>query len=234
MNGLDYFGARYFSSAQGRFTTPDKPFADQHVEDPQSWNLYSYARNNPVRLIDIEGRAVFESAAKLTQAAQAVMAKKSLQPIPRVDSKGNPRYETFCNFGVQQILEAGGDRTLDGMTAAKMTAFLQNGDNATELSNEDAVAYAKDGATVVFAEPGHVVVVAPEEMENAGPSWSKATGDQQVPLVFNVGKQNELMRLDQAWRPAEGKKARPYILNKDKKKVDEQRKQKPDDEETSK
>ena len=25
--GLDYFGARYFSGAQGRFTSPDAPFA---------------------------------------------------------------------------------------------------------------------------------------------------------------------------------------------------------------
>ena len=41
--GLDYFGARYDSGVQGRFTSPDKPFADQHAEDPQSWNLYSYS-----------------------------------------------------------------------------------------------------------------------------------------------------------------------------------------------
>ena len=34
--GLDYFGARYFSGAQGRFTSPDAPFADQHPGDPQS------------------------------------------------------------------------------------------------------------------------------------------------------------------------------------------------------
>ncbi len=45
--GLDYFGARYMS-AQGRFTSPDKPFADQTPFDPQSWNLYSYTRNNPL------------------------------------------------------------------------------------------------------------------------------------------------------------------------------------------
>ncbi len=56
--GLDYFGARYFSGAQGRFTSPDKPFADQHQTDPQSWNLYSYARNNPLRFIDTDGEAV--------------------------------------------------------------------------------------------------------------------------------------------------------------------------------
>jgi RHS repeat-associated protein len=56
--GLDYFGARYMSSAQGRFTSPDAPFADQHPADPQSWNLYSYARNNPLRYGDPTGRAV--------------------------------------------------------------------------------------------------------------------------------------------------------------------------------
>ena len=46
--GLDYFGARYFSGAMGRFTGPDKPFVDQDESDPQSWNLYSYVRNNPL------------------------------------------------------------------------------------------------------------------------------------------------------------------------------------------
>ncbi len=53
--GLDYFGARYFSGAQGRFTSPDKPLVDQYPEDPQSWNLYSYVRNNPLVNIDPTG-----------------------------------------------------------------------------------------------------------------------------------------------------------------------------------
>lgn len=55
-SGLDYFGARYFSGAQGRFTSPDLPFADQHPQDPQSWNLYTYVRNNPLIMIDPKGR----------------------------------------------------------------------------------------------------------------------------------------------------------------------------------
>ncbi len=53
--GLDYFGARYFSGAQGRFTSPDPPGLDQSEDDPQSWNLYSYVRNNPLRFIDPTG-----------------------------------------------------------------------------------------------------------------------------------------------------------------------------------
>lgn len=55
--GLDYFGARYFSGAQGRFTSPDEPLIDQDPTDPQSWNLYSYVRNNPLRLTDPTGQA---------------------------------------------------------------------------------------------------------------------------------------------------------------------------------
>ena len=46
-SGLDYFGARYFAGAQGRFTSPDEPLIDQQPDGPQSWNLYSYVRNNP-------------------------------------------------------------------------------------------------------------------------------------------------------------------------------------------
>jgi RHS repeat-associated protein len=64
--GLDFFGARYFSSAQGRFTSPDEPFADQHPGDPQSWNLYAYARNNPLKFVDLTG-AVLQLAANATK-----------------------------------------------------------------------------------------------------------------------------------------------------------------------
>jgi RHS repeat-associated protein len=44
-SGLDYFGARFYGAALGRFTSLDDGI-DQDVEDPQSWNLYSYIRNN--------------------------------------------------------------------------------------------------------------------------------------------------------------------------------------------
>jgi RHS repeat-associated protein len=55
-SGLDWFETRYYGSALGRFASPDQPFAGQHVEDPQSWNMYSYVRNNPLRYTDPDGR----------------------------------------------------------------------------------------------------------------------------------------------------------------------------------
>jgi len=71
--GLDYFEARYFSGAQGRFTSPDEfqggivdaftgqdietnqalPYAD--IGDPQTLNKYSYVMNNPLRYVDPNG-----------------------------------------------------------------------------------------------------------------------------------------------------------------------------------
>ncbi len=59
-SGLDYFGARYYGSALGRFTSPDwsekpqgVPYAN--LEDPQTLNLYTYVRNNPLAHPDPDG-----------------------------------------------------------------------------------------------------------------------------------------------------------------------------------
>lgn len=52
--GLDYFGARYYSSTQGRFSGVDPgPFTPA---DPQSFNRYSYVQNSPLKFIDPTGR----------------------------------------------------------------------------------------------------------------------------------------------------------------------------------
>jgi RHS repeat-associated protein len=62
--GLDYFGARYLSSAQGRFTIPDwdsKPQAIPYANlaNPQTLNLYSYVLNNPLSKADPNGHDWF-------------------------------------------------------------------------------------------------------------------------------------------------------------------------------
>jgi RHS repeat-associated protein len=55
-SGNDYFEARYYGSSMGRFLSPDpSSLLAQKPEDPQSWNLYVYARNNPLMNIDPTG-----------------------------------------------------------------------------------------------------------------------------------------------------------------------------------
>ena len=55
-SGNDYFGARYYGSNMGRFMSPDpSSLLAQRPENPQSWNLYTYALNNPLTNIDPNG-----------------------------------------------------------------------------------------------------------------------------------------------------------------------------------
>jgi RHS repeat-associated protein len=64
--GLDYFGARYYGSRIGRFTTTDPAYTIQeNLVDPQRWNRYAYARNNPLRYVDPDGREVRYANAQL-------------------------------------------------------------------------------------------------------------------------------------------------------------------------
>jgi RHS repeat-associated protein len=71
--GLDYFLARYYSSVQGRFTSPDEftggpdelfdftgiaaenPTFYADVTHPQSLNKYQYCLNNPLNYVDPDG-----------------------------------------------------------------------------------------------------------------------------------------------------------------------------------
>jgi RHS repeat-associated protein len=58
--GLDYFGARYYGSALGRFTSPDwsavpQPVPYAKLGNPQSLNLYAYVGNNPLTRFDPDG-----------------------------------------------------------------------------------------------------------------------------------------------------------------------------------
>jgi len=62
--GLDYAQARYFSSTQGRFISPDPLLASGQPAEPQSWNRYAYVLNNPLMFVDpfglIWGRRDYE------------------------------------------------------------------------------------------------------------------------------------------------------------------------------
>jgi RHS repeat-associated protein len=75
-SGNDYFGARYYSSSMGRFMSPDfsadpspVPFAE--FVDPQTLNLYSYGKNNPLRWVDPDGHMHQECTKSQTSSQDA-------------------------------------------------------------------------------------------------------------------------------------------------------------------
>jgi RHS repeat-associated protein len=56
-SGLDFGQARFYASANGRFTSPDPFSGSAIVTDPQTYNRYTYCRNNPVNSTDPTGMA---------------------------------------------------------------------------------------------------------------------------------------------------------------------------------
>jgi RHS repeat-associated protein len=54
-SGLDNFGARYDSSSIGRFMSPDPLMASAKVWNPQTWDRYTFALNNPLAFVDPTG-----------------------------------------------------------------------------------------------------------------------------------------------------------------------------------
>lgn len=135
--GLDYFKARYYSSAQGRFTSPDAPFADQRQTDPSSWNSYAYVRNNPCNRTDPDGRCSPPSGLKPGQVGICIEAFIAAKTIEKFGMKAHGDGRTFsgtddtlsAKFRTQIIAEntPGNSKTFD--IAQKTKAAMSVAEN---------------------------------------------------------------------------------------------------------
>jgi RHS repeat-associated protein len=95
--GLDYFGARYYASTQGRFTGADPaPITTMQLVNPQDLNRYAYVANNPLKFIDPNG------------AEKILIVLQTFIPQPTVTAPVSGR--TFEGDG-RNVGEPGGFRT---------------------------------------------------------------------------------------------------------------------------
>lgn len=101
-SGLDYFGARYLSAAQGRFTSPDR--VEGQLENPQSWNKYAYVKNNPLALVDPDGNRDIPAQLQFVNASLAT--DPTLLEV--IKSSNN-----FSQQGFQNALLGGGLNNLN-------------------------------------------------------------------------------------------------------------------------
>jgi RHS repeat-associated protein len=90
-------GARYYGSTMGRFMTPDwaeKPSAIPYsqYDDPQSLNLYTYVRNNPITKIDADGHC----------AQQASGGKQDCRQV-KVEAKVDQKPTTVQNQTIKDV-----------------------------------------------------------------------------------------------------------------------------------
>jgi RHS repeat-associated protein len=130
-SGNDYFGARYYASIMGRWLSPDKPFADQHVESPQSWNLYSYTRNNPLKYVDPDGEEVTFANTKLQQQFMNIASQSPTLMGEYETAKDDNKMDV-------QVVERGVRRNDQG----------SQGDTTVSTTNDDGVT-----KVVVYVDP---------------------------------------------------------------------------------
>jgi RHS repeat-associated protein len=121
--GLDYFGARYYSGAQGRFTTPDWsdkpqaiPYAD--LRNPQTLNLYAYVVNNPLNRVDPLGHDWYNYDNKWHWF-------KGSDPHKWTDSKGN-EHTAKSQGAMLMVAERTGIDARTGATKYNLTLYNQN------------------------------------------------------------------------------------------------------------
>jgi RHS repeat-associated protein len=88
--GLDYFGARYYGSTQGRFTGVDPSRKSISGRNPQSWNRYSYTYNNPLVLVDDNGKWPRGTHDSLYEKALPGLSRSELKQIQKGSASCNP------------------------------------------------------------------------------------------------------------------------------------------------
>jgi len=140
---LDYFGARHYSSLFGRFLQVDPlGILKQKLVDPQQWNMLSYVRENPLRFVDPDGKAIRLSDDQKERAKQLAAMQKSV-------GKEGGKY-LYDNTGKDGHHYVG---ILKGGPDGKGPDFAKVNGVATKLSG---IIQDTKVATLQFVQPGFV------------------------------------------------------------------------------
>ncbi|MCW5966200.1 MAG: RHS repeat-associated core domain-containing protein, partial [Bryobacterales bacterium] len=118
--GLDYFGARYLSAAQGRFTSPDPLLSSAHIAHPQSWNRYAYTLNNPLRFTDPHGLYVCDGTT--AECKDFESALKQVERARNSYKKGSAEYNAL-----NESLQAYGKKGVDNGVTVRFGATRSGG-----------------------------------------------------------------------------------------------------------
>jgi RHS repeat-associated protein len=139
---LDFAQARYYGHSNGRFTSPDSFANDTHPAAPQSWNLYAYARNNPLYFVDHNGDRVYvghiTDQADRDEFLRRANSTYGCESCVGVDADG---YLTVDTTGLsQEVIDS--------------TQFLTDAINSTDLSQLFNVDITNNNPDVGFGDSG--------------------------------------------------------------------------------
>jgi RHS repeat-associated protein len=191
--GLDFFHARYFQGAQGRFTSPDfspRPRATPYAlrTDPQTFNLYGYLRNNPLAKVDADGHADLglQLAAWAASRVAESGPKQFLQDVAVGAAKGAASFAVNTVRGAVALSQAGG-----GNPAAAAATTMAPGPKALAPSNQtQAEVSAATQVTLAVASavaPAAAAGGAAEDSVEAGVQLFRVFGGEATPFGNPAG-----------------------------------------------
>jgi RHS repeat-associated protein len=125
--GLDYFLARYYSSTQGRFTSPD--LAAGKRGNPQTLNRYSYVKNNPLKYIDPFGYSP-QDPKKCPECEN----KEADAEIIKIDSAKLPWYKRTWS-SIKKAIGKAADTFLKGQEMEMQYTMLQSAGTVRIISD---------------------------------------------------------------------------------------------------
>ena len=150
---LDFAQARYFNSGFGRFFSPDDFLKDSSVTEPQSWNKYVYARNNPLKYIDPKGEKATVNIE--TDEKNKTVTIKVNASIVFYGEKGvsNKDRDKAAQSAAQNIANGwtGTFKTKDGFTVKVETTITyttrDNKEEAENVGSQNVVGFTNGPAT---------------------------------------------------------------------------------------
>lgn len=202
--GLDYFGARYMSSAQGRFTSPDPDNFDARLGQPQSWNMYVYTWNNPLKYKDDDGRAVNLGLAAIG-AGVGFVTNFAGSAISQQITTGHVDWSTAAKVGGVGAatgslagLTFGASLVAQGASAIAIGTLgnVANGIGSRAVSGDDAFSMS---AVETDAELGAVASTGGALLTGLGTAIGAGTQPKLPNPLGTVQKQLRRMALLKAW-----------------------------------
>jgi len=200
--GLYYYGARYYDPVAGRFVQPDTLIPNHF--DPQAYDRYAYALDNPLRYTDPSGHVVW-LAVPVALALYFSMENYAVAPENAQDA-ANPAYNGFTGNPMQFI---------DVPVGMARTSALEAGKALATVGEKGVLEGGiKEGVKVGVKELGK------EGGEKAGATILK-NAEQGAAFEKQVG--NGLQKTDESiasqvtLKTPTGNKTRMDFLSKDKK-----------------
>ncbi len=144
--GMDYFGARHYDPALGRFMGIDP--AGGKIDDPQSWNLYAYCLNNPYKYVDPDGENAWD-------AIDVGFFLKSAYSFAKDPGWGTGADLALNTVGLLPLVPSIGSIKLVGKAGSKVVEAAKGGTEIVQRAMTRAESeYLEEFGTIRFGKEG--------------------------------------------------------------------------------